>query len=99
MLNVDSKMISKALWIWKKLKELLPDLISSQQTAYFKNRHIGENGRLITDVTEITKIKNTEGFLVTMDIEKTFDTLDHNFLIPLWKNMVLVKILSYGLRS
>ena len=79
MLNVDSKIISKALS--EKLKEVLPDLISSQQTAYVKNRHIGETGRLISDLIEITEIRNIEGFLVTMDIEKAFDSLDHNFLI------------------
>ena len=79
LLNVDSKIISKALS--EKLKEVLPDLISSQQTAYVKNRHIGENGRLISDIIEITKIRKIGGFLVTMDIEKAFDSLDHNFLI------------------
>ena len=46
---------------------------------------------------EITKIKNIEAFLVTMDTEKAFDSLDHKFLI--FTNMVLVKILSYRLRS
>ena len=79
LLNVDSKIISKALS--EKLKEVLPDLISSQQTAYVKNRHIGESGRLISDIIEITEIRNIEGFLVTMDIEKAFDSLGHNFLI------------------
>ena len=79
LLNVDSKIISKALS--EKLKEVLPDLISSQQTAYVKNRHIGESGRLISDIIEITEIRKIEGFLVTMDIEKAFDSLDHNFLI------------------
>ena len=79
LLNVDSKIISKALS--EKLKEVLPDLISSQQTAYVKNRHIGESGRLISDIIEITEIRNIEGFLVTMDIEKAFDSLDHNFII------------------
>ena len=56
MLNLDSKIISKALS--EKLKEVLPDLISSQQTASVKNRHIGESGRLMSDITEITEIRN-----------------------------------------
>ena len=60
MLNVDSKIITKALS--EKLKEVLPDLISSQQTAYVKNRLIGESGRLISDIIEITEIRNIEGF-------------------------------------
>ena len=79
MLNVNFKIILKALS--EKLKKVLPDLISSQQTAYVKNRHIGESGRLISDVIEIAKIKKIEVFLVTMDIEKDFDSLDHKFLI------------------
>ena len=54
LLNVDLKIISKALS--EKLKKVLPDLISSQQTAYVKNRHIGESGRLISDIIEISKI-------------------------------------------
>ena len=79
MLNVDLKIISKA--ISEKLKEVLRDLISSQQAAYVKNRHIAESGRLISDIIETTKIRNIEGFLVAMDIVKAFDSLDHNFVI------------------
>ena len=59
-LNVDLKIISKALS--EKLKKVLPDLISSQQTAYVKNRHIGESGRLISDIIEIAKIKKNRFF-------------------------------------
>ena len=79
MFNVDSKIISKALS--GKLKEVLPDLSSSQQTAYIKNRYIGESGILTSDIRKITEIRKIERFLVTMDIEKAFDSLDHNFLI------------------
>ena len=35
----------------------------------------------MSDVIEIAKLKKLEGFLVSMDIEKAFDSLDHNFLI------------------
>ena len=60
LLNVDLKIISKALL--EKLRKVSPDLISSQQTAYVKNRHISERGRLISDVTEIAKIKKIKIF-------------------------------------
>ena len=60
LLNVDLKIIPKTFS--EKLKRVLPDLISSQQTAYVKNRHIGESRRLISDVTEITKIKKCTVF-------------------------------------
>ena len=60
MLHVNLKIISKAHS--EKLKEVLQGLIFSQQTAYVKNRHIEESGRLISDVIEISEIKNVEGF-------------------------------------
>ena len=78
-------------------------MISSQQTAHVKNRHIGESGRLISDVIEIAKIKKLDGFLVAMDIEKAFNSLDHDFLIltlekyGFGKNFILsIKILLRG---
>ena len=80
---MDYKIISKALA--SRLKKVLPNLISPQQTAYVENRFIGESGRLIADIIEITDILNKEGFLVTMDIEKAFDSLDHTFLISVLK--------------
>ena len=55
MLNIDLKITSKALS--EKLKKIMPNLISSQQTAYVKNRHIGESGRSISDSKEIAKLK------------------------------------------
>ena len=53
--NLDLKITSKPFS--EKLKEVLPDLISSQQTAYLKSRHVGERGRLISGIIEITEIK------------------------------------------
>ena len=44
-----------------------------------------ENGRLISDVIDICDGKNLPGFIVTRDIEKAFDTLDHSFLILVLK--------------
>ena len=71
MLNVDTKILSKAISI--KLKTVLPTLISSQQTAYVKNKFIGESGRLISDIIEISGWLNITDFLVIMNIEKAFD--------------------------
>ena len=55
-LKMEYKIVSKA--VATKLKETLPDLISYQQTAYLKNTFIGEGGRLISDILEISNVFN-----------------------------------------
>ena len=50
LLNTDMKIISKVLS--RRIKNVLPFLISSRQTAYVKNRFINESGRVISDILE-----------------------------------------------
>ena len=68
---MDYKIISKELA--SRLEKVLPNLVLPQQIVYVENRLIGESGRLITDIIDITDVLNKEVFLVTMDIEKAFD--------------------------
>ena len=60
-------------------------MISHEQTAYVNGRFICETGRLISDLIEVSDVFNINGFLVTMDIEKTFDSLNHSFLLAVLK--------------
>ena len=46
-----------------------------------ENRFIGESGRLIADILETCDRKKLEGLLLAIDIEKAFDSLEHDFLI------------------
>ena len=72
MLNTDLKIFSKAL---------AAKLMTSQQTAYVQNRYIGEAKRLISNMLDISDKLSGDGYLVTVDIEKAFDSLDHQFLL------------------
>ena len=75
------KIISKVLPT--KIRNLLPFLISSNQTACVKNRFISQSGRVISDILEIANTLALEGFLVTVDIEKAFDSVNHCFLLKI----------------
>ena len=75
LLNTDMKIISKVLLT--RIKNVLPFLISSNQVTYVKNRFISASGRVISDILELA----LEGFLVTVDIEKAFDSVSHCFLL------------------
>ena len=81
LLNTDMKIISKVLLT--RIKDVLPFLISSTETAYVKNRFIGESGRVIPDILEISNSLAQEGFLVTVDIENTFYFVNHCFLLQI----------------
>ena len=78
-LNVDVIIISKALS--KRLKNIFPSLISDNQAASVDGRFIAEDGRLIADVLKITDVLKLNGMLVTVVIQKAFDSVDLQFLI------------------
>ena len=52
---------------------------------YVKNRFISESGRLISDIMDVSEQINIEGFLVTIDIQKGFDSVNHSFLLAVLK--------------
>ena len=83
LLNADYKIIAKALAT--RLKETLPKLISFQETAYVENRFVGEGGRVISDILEMSESLNLKGYIVTVDIKKSFDSLSHSFLLSCLK--------------
>ena len=81
LLNTDIKIISKVLST--RIKNVLPILISSSQTTYVKNSFISESGRVISDILEISNLLALEGFLVTVDIENAFNSVNHCFLLQI----------------
>ena len=48
-----------------------------------KNRSTSEGGILISDLLEMSEVLNKEGFLVTIDIEKSFDSVNYHFSIAI----------------
>ena len=95
LLNTDMKIISK--FLSTRIKGILPYLVSYNQTAYVKNRFRSVSGRLILDILEIAKTLALEGILVTIDIEKAFDSVSHCFLLQILRKLIL--ILLVGLKQ
>ena len=83
LLNIDAKLISKVLA--KRIKKHLLSLISSNQTTYVDKRSISEGSRLISDILGITEFLKIKGLLLTVNVEKAFDSVDHRFLIDVLK--------------
>ena len=79
LLNVDTKILTKT--IASSLKTVLPKIINPDQTAYVANRFIGESVRLFSDILECTKKFEIPGYLITIDFEKAFDSIYHDFIV------------------
>ena len=67
----------------------MPNLISTDQNAYVTNRFISEGGRLISDILEMTDILKMKVFLLAIDTEKTFDSVDQYFFTCYSRNIWL----------
>ena len=78
ILNTDYKILTKALA--NRLQLVLPNLIDNDQAGYIKNRYIGENVRIIEDVMTYTNLKNLTGYIVLLDFEKAFDSIEWSYL-------------------
>ena len=78
LLNIDYKIATKALAI--RLKDILPKLIHSDQVGYVKDRNIAENVRTIQDILTYTNNNNIPGFLISIDFQKAFDSVEWKFL-------------------
>ena len=79
LINVDEKIISKV--VAKRLEKVLQNLIHPSQNAFVKGRSIFDAIRTIDDIVDYTKRNNWSGFMIAIDFEKAFDTLDFRFLI------------------
>ena len=77
------------------MKHVLPKLKASNQTVYVKNRCISESERFISGATEMCDTLDIPGCLVTMDIEKMFDSLDHVCTFGFRENFIYwIKVVS-----
>ena len=75
LLNVDYKILAKT--IAKRIEPFLPKLIHSDQTGFIKDRYIGQNIRLLSDLMDAKKIS---GIFLLVDFEKAFDSIEWSFI-------------------
>ena len=83
-MNVDAKLASKSLAL--RVRKVLTSLIEADQTAYVKDRYIGESVRLINDMLEYADKNNIEAILFSADFEKAFDSIDHTLILAVLKS-------------
>lgn len=78
LLNSTYKILAAA--VANRLKKVLDSIIHPDQTAFLKNRFIGENIRVTYDVLWETYCNQKEGLLLSVDFKTAFDVMNWNFL-------------------
>ena len=79
LLNTDYKLASKV--ITERLKRVMQSIVHKDQTCGVVDRSIFSNLQLIRDMLDMIDKTNETGILVTLDQEKAFDRVDHDFLM------------------
>ena len=75
LLNTDYKILAKA--IDNRISTLLPSIICGDQTGFVKGHKIAHNTRKTLDIIDHTKLKNIPALILSIDMEKCFDRLEH----------------------
>jgi len=77
--NCDIKLCTKALAL--RTSKVIHTLVDKNQTGYIPGRQVTDNIRLLEEIIEeASKIKK-EAYLITLDAQKAFDSVDHDYLI------------------
>lgn len=78
LLNVSYKILSGVLS--KRMRKILPYIISKNQSGFMNDRFIGDNIRLVYDTLHHAKVTNKRGLLLLIDFEKAFDSISWKFM-------------------
>ena len=78
LLNTDYKLISKVLSM--RIKKVLQDLISTDQTGAVPGRYIGENIIHLLNIIEYAEEEQIPALLIAVDYEKAFDCIEWSYI-------------------
>lgn len=78
LLNTDYKYMAKSLT--DRCREVLPYIVSTDQTGLVPGRVIGTNINKILNMIDYCNDTNTQGVLVSIDFEKAFDSINWEFV-------------------
>ena len=87
LFNTEYKVISKIFA--QRLKTVLPDLISTDQTGFVAGRNISDNLRKILDAVEYTNQHKNDALILLIDFKTAFDRVEYASVSKImeWMNL------------
>jgi len=81
--NTDYKIL--AFVLSNRLHQVIDKIIQPRQSAYVKNRYIGNNIRLVDDIIRYADYTNIGGCILFLDFKKAFDSVNWKFIFSIMK--------------
>ncbi len=81
MLNTDFKILAKILA--NRLKKVLPNIIQTNQAYAIPGRDITDTISSIRDVVSYMITEKKSGYVISLDLEKAFDRVEHEYLFKI----------------
>jgi len=81
--NTDYKIL--AFVLSNRLHQVIDKIIEPRQSAYVKNRYIGNNIRLVDDIIHYAGYKNIGGCILFLDFKKAFDSVNWKYIFSVMK--------------
>ena len=92
LLNVDYKIAACALA--QRLKGVIGNIVSLDQTGFMKNRSALENIRLVQDVIDFCELECIPGMIAFIDFKQAYDNVDHIFLFQLLERVGFKRVFT-----
>ncbi len=82
--NCDIKLCTKTLAL--RTNKVLHKLVNTTQAGYIPQRQVTNNNRLIEELIDLCHENDEQAYLITLDAQKAFDSVDHKYLIQLLRH-------------
>ena len=104
LLNIDYKILTKILT--NRIKNIETNIINNLQSAGIKNKSIINNALNLKTIIDYIEEKEDKGLIISIDQEKAFDRVEHNYLIKVLQKynfpenfIKFIKTINFDIKS